>query len=280
MMKDVNLLTNNGVNVQKSLEIFGDMETYDETLQTFLAEVEGKLSKIKGYKETADMAQYAILVHSLKSDARYFGFEKLAEIAYKHELESKENNIYFVTDNFDELMTESNRIVDLVKKYLSGASADSIQPASAPQPICETPIMPQPAASIDSTKRTIIVVDDSDIIRNFIGKIFADQYNVLIATDGAEAINTVASNINNNISGMLLDLAMPNVDGFAVLEYFKQNNLFAKIPVVIITGNDTRETDQKAFEYPIVDMLKKPFNERSVKDTLEKIHLFNSRNGN
>ena len=114
-MKDVNLLIENGANVKKALELFGDMETYDDTLSTFLAEVPDKLQKIKNYKEVGDMANYAIQVHSLKSDARYFGFEKLAEIAYEHELKSKANDMYYVTEHFDELMTEANRIVNLVK---------------------------------------------------------------------------------------------------------------------------------------------------------------------
>ena len=117
-MKDVNLLIENGANVKKALELFGDMETYDDTLSTFLSEVPDKLQKIKNYKEIGDMANYAIQVHSLKSDARYFGFEKLAEIAYEHELKSKENDMYFVTEHFDELMIEANRIVNLVKKYM------------------------------------------------------------------------------------------------------------------------------------------------------------------
>ena len=85
-MKDVNLLVNNGVNVNKALELFGDMATYDDTLVTFLNDAENKLKQIDDYKEKADMANYAILVHSLKSDAKYFGFDKLAELAYDHEM--------------------------------------------------------------------------------------------------------------------------------------------------------------------------------------------------
>ena len=50
-----------------------------------------------------------------------------------------------------------------------------------------------------------------------------------------------------------------------VLEHLKANNLFAKIPVSIITGDDSRETVLKAFDYPIVDVLAKPFNESDVK---------------
>src|SRR5574344_55724 len=98
-MKDVNILKNNGVNLEKSLELFGDMSVYDETLEDFLGEVDGKLEKIKAFKESADMANYAILVHSLKSDAKYFGFERLAELSYQHEMESKANNFYFVSDH-------------------------------------------------------------------------------------------------------------------------------------------------------------------------------------
>ena len=88
-MKDVNILINNGVNVQSSLELFGDMEMYDETINDFLNSVSKKLENIKRYKEASDMPNYAILVHSLKSDAKYLGFTKLAELAYAHELKSK-----------------------------------------------------------------------------------------------------------------------------------------------------------------------------------------------
>lgn len=255
-MKDVNLLINNGVNIQKSLELFGDMETYNDTLNDFLAEVGTKLAKIKAFKETSDMANYAILVHSLKSDARYFGFEKLAELAYNHEMESKANNMYYVTDHYDELMTEANRIVHLVKQYMGievGTSSN---------------------VTVEVVKdKKILVVDDSTIVRNFIGKIFSHEYEVLIANDGAEALRIITSNANN-IYAMLLDLNMPNVDGFQVLEYFKQNDLFGRIPVSIITGDSSKEVIDRAFTYPIVDMLQKPFNEVNIKNCVMKTISF------
>lgn len=67
---------------------------------------------------------------------------------------------------------------------------------------------------------------------------------------------------------------MPNVDGFEVLEYFKNNNLFTKIPVAIVTGDDSKETVNKAFAYPIVDVLNKPFNERDIKRIVTNIVNF------
>ena len=63
---------------------------------------------------------------------------------------------------------------------------------------------------------------------------------------------------------------MPNVNGFEVLDVLQQKDLFRKFPVSLITGVDDKESIARAFKYPIVDMLTKPFNERDVKATLEK----------
>ena len=58
---------------------------------------------------------------------------------------------------------------------------------------------------------------------------------------------------------------MPNVNGFEVLDFYKNKDLFRSIPISIITGVDDKESIDKAFKYPIVDILLKPFNERDVK---------------
>ena len=63
---------------------------------------------------------------------------------------------------------------------------------------------------------------------------------------------------------------MPEVDGFAVLDYMKNENLFQRIPTSIISGDCSRETINRAYQYPIVDMLEKPFNDLSVKKIVEK----------
>ena len=117
--------------------------------------------------------------------------------------------------------------------------------------------------------KAIIVADDSMIIRNIIEKALSDQYVVLKASNGKEAIKHITDK-KYEIVGMLLDLNMPESDGFTVLNYFKNNNLFKKYPIVIISGDDTKETIEKAFTYNIVDMLNKPFSKESVKQVVEK----------
>lgn len=260
-MKDVNLLVSNGVNVGKSLELFGDMQMYDSTLEDFLNEIGNRLDRIKKYKEISDMANYAIEVHALKSDSKYFGFDKLAELAYNHEIESKKNNMFYVVDHYDELITEANRIVKLVSEYLGR----------------EIVVKTIPVIDTVIKDKTILVVDDSNVTRNFVQKIFSATYNVEVALDGNEAINKITNDKEHKIVAVLLDLNMPGVNGFDVLNYFQTNNLFSTVPVSIITSDNSKETRDRVFSYGVVDILVKPFNERDVKQVLDKTIYFNDQ---
>ena len=118
--------------------------------------------------------------------------------------------------------------------------------------------------------KAIIVADDSMIIRNIIEKALSDEYVVLKASNGREAIKHITDK-KYEIVGMLLDLNMPESDGFVVLNYFKNNNLFKKYPIVIISGDDTKDTINKAFTYDIIDMLNKPFTGDKIKSMVERM---------
>ncbi len=119
-------------------------------------------------------------------------------------------------------------------------------------------------------KKTILVADDSMIIRNIIENTVSDEYIVLKATNGKEAIDLINQH-KDEISCLLLDLKMPEFDGFVVLDYFKMNDLFKKYPVSIISGDNTKETIEKAFTYDIVDMLNKPFSADNIKNIINKM---------
>lgn len=115
---DTNILTNAGVDINAALELLGDMEMYNETLGDFLDESATRIPKIKEYYNELDMSNYAILVHAMKSDSKYLGFTRLAELSYNHEMASKSNDTTFVESNIEELLTEADRIISLVKTYL------------------------------------------------------------------------------------------------------------------------------------------------------------------
>lgn len=280
-MKDINFLTSNGVDIKSSLELFGDIDTYNKTLGEFIFSAPEKLQKLENYKNNKDMGNYTIYVHSLMSDSKYFGFNELSVVASNHEVKSRMGDVLYIQQNFPSLQTAVGNAVAIANEYLNdtppaGAAASSNQAATAgaaqqPQATVQT----APAGGEVYDKATILVVDDSNIIRNFVKRIFSDRYNVGSAKNGQEAINIIYANKDNDfISAILLDLNMPGVDGFAVLEYMKESDLFSKIPVSIISGDSSRDTIDKAFTYTIVDMLGKPFTENDVKRILDKTILY------
>ena len=244
------------LDVEKSLELFGDIETYNASIQDFVTDASEKLAKLRTFKESGDMANYAIEVHALKSDSKYFGFTRLAELALDQEMKSKENNMFYISEHFPELEKETLRALNIAKVYL-GNEAETVEVIDEPK---ENTIK----------EKTILVVDDSEVIKKFIQKLFDNEYEVLVASDGKEAMNVIQQGMYNKLVGVFLDLNMPNVNGFQVLEFFRENDLFSKIPVSIITGVGSDELVAKAYEYPIVDVLRKPFNERDIKLIVEE----------
>ena len=115
---DVNFLKSNGIDVDSGIDILGDIDTYNETLEDFLVESEDRLPKIEEYKNKGDMENYAILVHAMKGDSKYLGFSTLAELSLNHQLKSQDNDLDYVNEHYDELIKEANRVIDLVKEYL------------------------------------------------------------------------------------------------------------------------------------------------------------------
>ena len=114
---DRKYLEKNGVDVNHALELLGDMEMYNMTINDFMKEIDEKWNRIISCRDSKDMPNYAIDVHSLKSDCKYLGFMTLADISYQHELKSKENDVEFVLEHFAELEDEYNKMHEIAKNY-------------------------------------------------------------------------------------------------------------------------------------------------------------------
>ena len=115
---NIKYLKDNGVDIDKALELLGDKSMYNETLIEFLNNIRERYDKLKLYKNTSNLEDYAIEVHALKSDARYLGFNDLADLAYKHEMASKNKELEFIMSNFANLIKELNKVIKISKTYL------------------------------------------------------------------------------------------------------------------------------------------------------------------
>jgi signal transduction histidine kinase/CheY-like chemotaxis protein/HPt (histidine-containing phosphotransfer) domain-containing protein len=115
--KDIEYLKKNRIDVEKGIELLGDIEMYNETLEEFMNNIEERMRKLEKYKEEEKMEEYAIEVHALKSDSKYLGFKELAEIAYNQEMKSKENDIKYIKEKYSMLKEEVDRIIKIIKEY-------------------------------------------------------------------------------------------------------------------------------------------------------------------
>ena len=286
-MKNVDYLKSMGVDVDKSLELLGDMNMYDEVMHDFLNMIDNKVNLLQQYKSKNDMANYAIEVHSLKSDVRYLGFMVLGDLAYDLELKSKANDFSGVDQRHDELINKVHETINICKTYLYGEqNANNTANANATQSIQNVDINsldPMSQALIYQDKNIIVeetsgpkegvilIADDSEIVANFVKSVFCNKYDVVICDDGQKTIDLCKDEeFRKKIKACLVDLNMPNVDGLGVLEEFKKNNYFVHLPVVVISGVEDQDTLNKARSYPIIEVLQKPFNERDIKYCLEK----------
>ena len=260
-MKPISFLMKKGIDLKSSLDLFGDIDKYNEKLGEFLVGIHTKIKQLIVFMQKSDMPNYASCVRSMKNDARFFGFNTLADKAEEHEFKSMAGDVFYVNEHNNDLIQETNNSIVLIQEYMNGKDEKH-----------EVEI----AQTDEYTEDTILVVDDSNIVRNFVKRIFKGQYNVGTANDGEEALKIIESNKDNgHIKAILLDLNMPKLDGFGVLEHMRSNDLLDKIPVSIISGDSSKETIEKAFTYDIVDMISKPFNDFSISAVVTKTIMKN-----
>lgn len=126
--------------------------------------------------------------------------------------------------------------------------------------------------------KKILVVDDASINRELIGAIFEEQFSIIEAENGCQAIELI-DKYQDEISLIFLDLIMPEMDGIGVLENMKEKGQSEHIPVIMITGEATIDSDAKAYELGAADIIYKPFSSRVVtRRALNIIELYETRN--
>ncbi len=112
-------LEQNGINVDDSILLLGDLDTYNETVTGFVEEIPAKVSRLKNAFNNDDLNGYAIEAHSIKSDSKYLGFINLAETSFQHEIHAKEGDVNFIRENYEKYLEEIERITKILKNYLA-----------------------------------------------------------------------------------------------------------------------------------------------------------------
>ena len=110
---------------------------------------------------------------------------------------------------------------------------------------------------IKKIKRNILIVEDELINQEILKEILYKKYNILTANDGLDAIDKIKA-FDKPISLILLDINMPNMNGFDFLKKIKEDDKYKKIPVIVLTCDGNSEL--KSLELGAIDFIKKPYN--------------------
>ena len=116
-------------------------------------------------------------------------------------------------------------------------------------------------------RQKILIVDDSKLNRDILKEILGETYNYLEAENGNQAIQMIGENIEIDL--MLLDLNMPQMNGFEVLKIMKRSQCIAEIPVIMVSSEDAVDTMRKAYELGITDYITRPFDSVIVKKRVQ-----------
>ena len=112
-------------------------------------------------------------------------------------------------------------------------------------------------------EQKILIVDDSEMNRSILTDILEEEYKILEAEDGLQALS-VLQNHGMEISLVLLDIVMPKMDGFEVLEVMNQRQLMEAIPVIMISAETHPAYVDRAYELGVTDFISRPFDAQVV----------------
>ncbi len=124
----------------------------------------------------------------------------------------------------------------------------------------------------------ILVVDDAEVNREILYNILKDEYIVETAQDGRMALERLQES-HDEMAALLLDLHMPRMDGFAVIEEMKRNEWISRVPILIISSEHAVEVENQCFQQGVSDFIHKPFVASIVKNRVKNtIEMFNCKN--
>ncbi len=226
------------LDVATGMSYFADSEEfYQEMLQCYLDN--SSYDDIQNCYDKEDWDNYRILVHALKSTSLSIGAVELSGQAKDMEMASKEARILDILAGHDAMMKNYGRLMKQIKEALD-------EPADGADPTVQ----------IAEEKACILVVDDDVMNLRIAEKMLEERYHIECVKSGKEALKFIGKRLPNLI---LLDLHMPEMDGYEVLDYLQGEPKYRDIPVIFLTADNDRETEVKGFRKGAQDFIVKPF---------------------
>ena len=212
-------------------------EFYIDMLLTYLNNQ--KSDSIEEAYQKEDWENYRILVHALKSTSLSIGACELSEQAKALETAAKEDDIGFIREHHVDTMEKYSSLLSHLQTILQ-------EPEQEEQDVNEQ------AEALPH----ILVVDDDIMNLRIAEKMLKGQFLVDCVDSGKKVLESLKDKLPDLI---LLDLHMPDMDGFEVMRQLQADEKYRGIPVIFLTADDDRDTEVRGFQAGAMDFITKPF---------------------
>ena len=214
---------------------------YKEMLKSYLEH--SKYDSLLACYEQEDWDNYRIQVHALKSTSLSIGATTMSEQAKALEMAAKENRLEYIHEHHADVMKGYQKLLKAIRNALEE------------QPVTKTEA--EAVSEEVSDRARILVVDDDTTNLIVAKKILDEMFAVDTARSGKEVLEFLERGVLPDM--ILLDLHMPDMDGFEVLKRLKEDERWKEIPVIFLTADNDRDAEVRGFREGALDFIIKPF---------------------
>ena len=237
-----------------------DEDLYEEIVKAYYDQGENYQSILKKAYEDKDWEQMRITAHAIKSTSLSIGATGCHELAKAQEFAARDFDEEAINENWDSFFEAYRGVIVEVEKMLEFVHT---QRGSGIKKTSETEI--DDISNInkmfsgmedEKDKRHVLVIDDDKSNLVIADRLLGQEYNVALMDSGKNIIPFIRNNI---VDLILLDIQMPDLDGFEIMEQLKKDEVACKIPVIFLTADRDEKTEERCFELGANDFITKPF---------------------
>ena len=240
-----------GIDINKGLYLTGgNLKTFMQILKTFHEDGVTLIKELKTCLENGDIELFKIHVHALKSASGSICADAISSAASALELAATQRDMPFIQTNGPKFFKDLGVLLDNMYPVISG---NAVGESSARNTV-----------AAEANRQKVLIIDDTPTILHVINNALKNDYDTLLAKNGELGYELAQKFIPDLI---LLDLMMPNLSGYDVIELLQADESTKSIPVVLITAKDSEE--ENGYALGIADFIKKPFTAAVIKHKVD-----------
>ena len=246
-----------GIDVKRGIMTTGcSLEMYMKVIEKYYRNCEKLLVDLK---TASDAKAFMFCYHALNSLSESIGAAEIAKDANLLEIAAERGDMSFIHEHNPQFIVKLETIIRNMNRALFQESEE--EAADTQDSISE------------DVKKKVLIIDDTDAYLLILNEMLKDDFEILVALDGRDGLNTTRLTMPDLI---LMDVVMPGLTGYDVLEMLKADASVSSIPVILMSGKRSKKNEDKGYALGAADYITKPFEKGAVKEKIEKIFNANA----